>query len=53
MFTFAGVRCSILVIFYYPTMAEAHEERFIPTRQKLNQISLIDGYSAVPRLEYR
>ena len=31
----------------------AHEERFIPERQKLDQLSVIKDYAAVPRLEYR
>ena len=33
------------------TMVEA--ERFIPERQKLDQVSLVKDYAAVPRLEYR
>jgi len=31
----------------------AHEERFIPERQKLDQLSLIKDYAVVPRLDYR
>ena len=31
----------------------AHEERFIPPRQKLDQLSVVKDYAAVPRLEYR
>jgi V-type H+-transporting ATPase subunit B len=31
----------------------AHVERFIPERQKLDQLSIIKDYAAVPRLEYR
>eukprot|EP00957_Ditylum_brightwellii_P060416 4587041-Ditylum_brightwellii.AAC.1 len=31
----------------------AHEERFIPPRQKLDQLSIVKDYAAVPRLEYR
>lgn len=31
----------------------AHEERFIPPRQKLDQLSIIKDYATVPRLEYR
>jgi hypothetical protein len=31
----------------------SHEERFIPQRQKLDQLSVVKDYSAVPRLEYR
>jgi hypothetical protein len=34
-------------------MAAVHDERFIPERQKLDQIKLIKDYAAVPRLEYR
>ena len=34
------------------TMAH-HEERFIPPRQKLDQLSVVKDYSAIPRLEYR
>jgi V-type H+-transporting ATPase subunit B len=30
-----------------------HEERFIPPRQKLDQLSVVKDYSAIPRLEYR
>jgi hypothetical protein len=35
------------------TMAAVHEERFIPPRQKLDQLSIVKDYAAVPRLEYR
>lgn len=31
----------------------AHEERFIPPRQKLDQLSIVKDYATVPRLEYR
>ncbi|KAL3799398.1 hypothetical protein ACHAW5_000571 [Stephanodiscus triporus] len=31
----------------------SHEERFIPPRQKLDQLSVVKDYSAIPRLEYR
>ena len=31
----------------------AHEERFIPERQKLDQLGVVKDYAAVPRLEYR
>ena len=34
-------------------MATEHEERFIPPRQKLDQLSIVKDYAAVPRLEYR
>jgi hypothetical protein len=34
-------------------MTELHEERFIPPRQKLDQVSLVKDYAVVPRLEYR
>jgi hypothetical protein len=34
-------------------MAEVHEERFIPPRQKLDQLSVVKDYATVPRLEYR
>ncbi len=34
------------------TMAH-HEERFIPPRQKMDQLSVVKDYSAIPRLEYR
>ena len=34
-------------------MAEVHEERFIPERHKLDQVSIVKDYAAVPRLEYR
>ena len=34
------------------TMAD-NEERFIPPRQKLDQLSVVKDYSAIPRLEYR
>jgi hypothetical protein len=33
-------------------MAHA-EERFIPVRHKLDQLSIVKDYAAVPRLEYR
>lgn len=36
----------------YPSIM-AHEERFIPERQKLDQLSVIKDYATVPRLEYR
>jgi hypothetical protein len=35
------------------TFTMAHEERFIPERQKLDQLSIVKDYAAVPRLEYR
>lgn len=35
------------------TMAAVHEERFIPERQKLDQLSLVKDYATIPRLEYR
>ena len=35
------------------TMAAVHEERFIPTRHKLDQLSIVKDYAVVPRLEYR
>ena len=35
------------------TMAVVHDERFIPERQKLDQLSIVKDYAAVPRLEYR
>ena len=28
-------------------------ERFIPERKVLDQISIVEGYATVPRLEYR
>ena len=31
----------------------SHEERFIPPRQKLDQLGVVKDYSAIPRLEYR
>lgn len=32
----------------------AHQdERFIPPRQKLDQLSVVKDYAALPRLEYR
>ena len=32
----------------------AHQdERFIPPRQKLDQLSVVKDYAAVPRLDYR
>ena len=34
-------------------MAAVHEERFIPERHKLDQVSIVKDYAAVPRLEYR
>ena len=34
-------------------MAEIHEERFIPERHKLDQVSIVKDYATVPRLEYR
>ena len=34
-------------------MAAVHDERFIPERKKLDQLSLVKDYAAVPRLEYR
>ena len=33
-------------------MAEEHE-RFIPPRQKLDQLGIVKDYAVVPRLEYR
>jgi hypothetical protein len=35
------------------TMAEVHEDRFIPERHKLDQLSIVKDYATVPRLEYR
>jgi hypothetical protein len=35
------------------TMATEHVERFVPERQKLDQLSLVKDYATVPRLEYR
>ncbi len=29
------------------------DERFIPPRQKLDQLSVVKDYATVPRLEYR
>jgi V-type H+-transporting ATPase subunit B len=34
-------------------MSAAHTERFIPERQKLDQLSIVKDYATVPRLEYR
>jgi V-type H+-transporting ATPase subunit B len=34
-------------------MTAVHEERFIPVRKKLDQLSIVKDYAAVPRLEYR
>jgi hypothetical protein len=34
------------------TMSHA-EERFIPERQKIDQLSVVKDYATVPRLEYR
>ena len=34
-------------------MAAVHEERFIPPRHKLDQLSIVKDYATVPRLEYR
>lgn len=31
----------------------AHEERFIPPRQKLDQLSVVKDYNIIPRLDYR
>lgn len=31
----------------------SHDERFIPERKRVDQLSLIKDYAAVPRLEYR
>ena len=36
----------------FVTMAH-EEERFIPPRVKLDQVSVVKDYAAVPRLEYR
>ena len=33
--------------------AEHADERFIPPRQKMDQLSVVKDYSAIPRLEYR
>jgi hypothetical protein len=30
-----------------------HDDRFIPERKKLDQLSVVKDYSAIPRLEYR
>jgi hypothetical protein len=45
-----------LLFFRFPTTTAckmAHEERFIPDRQKLDQLGVVKDYAAVPRLEYR
>lgn len=34
-------------------MAAVHEERYIPPRHKLDQLSVVKDYATVPRLEYR
>ena len=34
-----------------PTMS--HEERFIPERQKLDQLGVVKDYAVHPRLDYR
>ena len=31
----------------------SHEDKFIPERKKLDQLSVVKDYSAIPRLEYR
>lgn len=31
----------------------AHVEKFIPPRQKLDQIGVVKDYAITPRLEYR
>ena len=31
----------------------AHEERFIPPRQKLDPQAIVEDYATVPRLDYR
>ena len=31
----------------------AHEERFIPERQKIDPLSVVKEYAAIPRLDYR
>ena len=33
--------------------AEHADERFIPPRQKMDQLSVVKDYSVIPRLEYR
>jgi len=43
----------LLLVLLVTTMAAVHEERFIPTRHKLDQLSIVKDYAAVPRLEYR
>jgi hypothetical protein len=35
------------------TTMSAHDDRFVPERKKLDQLSVVKDYSAVPRLEYR
>jgi hypothetical protein len=30
-----------------------HEEKYIPPRHKLDQLSVVKDYATVPRLEYR
>jgi len=34
-------------------MAQVHDERFIPPRVKLDQLSVVKDYATVPRLDYR
>ena len=47
-------RCvCLLPSLHCPFVSMSHEERFIPERQKLDQLSVIKDYAAVPRLEYR
>ena len=44
---------SLLDFIATTTMAAVHEERFIPPRHKMDQLSIVKGYATVPRLEYR
>jgi hypothetical protein len=34
-------------------MADAHTERFVPERKKLDQLGIVKDYAVTPRLEYR
>lgn len=37
----------------YITLIMSHEDRFIPERQKLDQLGVVKDYAVHPRLDYR
>ena len=46
-------RSQILKLILPTTTMASHDEKFIPERKKLDQLSVVKDYSAIPRLEYR